>query len=308
MNKEVREQLTGYNKFFYQLGQTGRSEYRIGTPVSVSTGDGTLKYTVSKSTSAISNKQETSSYYRLDNGSYTRVYVSSTKKEEIILGNGSITFVYSIYYKNQNGEFKQIGDSVSVKLTMVFGIAGSETLTIGNNLNTISATALSDSKYLIVSDNFAVNAGSSLSIAGIETIREYEPLYSYIYTRSGNNLTKGSETHAVSIQLGEIVYATADYTVGTLTLNGVNKFHLYPLTEEQNAYYMLTFTLYNDVNYQRQYVTSVPFVEDTSITTNTNSNLPANSGEAPQAPAMTEATNPTEVATVPPTTENGDDT
>jgi hypothetical protein len=81
MNKEVREQITGYNTYFYELGQTGRSEYRIGTPVTVSTGDGTLSYTVSKNTSAISDKQATSSYYRLDNGSYTRVYVSSIRKE-----------------------------------------------------------------------------------------------------------------------------------------------------------------------------------------------------------------------------------
>jgi hypothetical protein len=49
-------------------------------------------------------------------------------------------------------------------------------------------------------------------------------------------------------------------------------------------------------------------LEFSTNSVSSNSSLPANSGEAPQAPARTEATNPTEVATVPPTTENGDNT
>lgn len=300
LGNEVREQILGVDQYIYSMEQNGKSEFEIKQPSTVSFNDGkTYTIEVNTSTEAISQKRFTGYYYKISENTYSKLYEQSTRSGTVVVGNGSRTFNYKFTYIDVDGT-EQVHPS-SEEFTLYVTWLGSQTKTIKlEELSTLAELKQLEGKYLVVAGDFAVTDGNSESIKEITKFREKDELYNYVYIYKNSSLSKGEETHKVTIY-DETLSTVPTYTVGTLKLGNVDKFMLYPLTEEQNAYFEIEFTQKTDDQYVRQKVTSEKigdYVATTSL--DDEANLPGETGEVPEG---TEATEPTEVTE--PVTEPG---
>ena len=303
LGSKVKEQIIGVNQYFYSFAQDGQSEYTIGNPAQIEVNEGQTKtYKVKPSTSTI-NDQFTGYYYRLSDDTYVKVYASSSVKKETFLGTGKYTFTYTIFYKTSDGGNQQIGNSKSVEIIAVAGQGEEKTISF-EGLCSVTPPASFGKLYLVVANDKAVNKDGNEATSNRTTFRENESLFNYVYTYADSTMTRTGESHAVALY-DEVLSTVPTYTVGTLNLDGVNKFMLYPLTEETDAYFELNFTLVNKPEYQRQCVTSVTVGDYQAPTSTTESDLPGETGEATQGVEVPEATGSNETATVPPAAEDG---
>ena len=297
INGEKRVQITGRDAYFYQVDQNGHDKYTIGTPLNYTTGDGTLKFEANMLTNDIADEaaESTSSYHRLSDGRYVRVYYSLKKtKTEGWLGFTTLTYTYKLWYRDENNNLQYIGtekDDITGYGDISLSTAKVTFSSSKYSLYTVSLPTLTDGKYLVVSGNDAVNADGSMSIAGISSFGSYEDLMNYVYTCSGSTFARENlESHSVSLKGESVLPSEAVYFVGNLNYNGTNVFRLYPLTVAKNAYFKVDVTFHEDGKFQRQYVTSVPYDENGTNSTE----VPVEQETAPTEPAV-----PAEVATEP---------
>lgn len=254
-DSETKLQIHGTDKFFYDLSQTGKIEYTIGSPVVIRETNGQTWSRTVKAKDSPMQVTFTGYYTKLADDFYSKVYVSSTVKEESAFLAKEYTHTFTFTYIAQDGT-TQILDMISTGALRGGAISNeSETVSLGG-MYTLQSSALNNADYLIVTGDSAVNASGGTSIVSINTFREYDALYNYIYSYNGNNMVRGNESHKVDFTLDETMSATALYTVGTLKLNDINRFALYPLSKVDDAYFQLLFTYQNDDAYQHQFVTS----------------------------------------------------
>ena len=255
LNNTTYYQSLGVDKYFYIFSDDGKSEFTIGTPESINVGSETKTWTHSITAGDNALSKTFTKYYYQSGTSYSKAYVTSTMSSSSGFLYTDYTYEFVLTYIDQNGKEQSLP---SEPITLRHGLlSGKEEGSVSfTNLYIVTPPTINGTKYLVVNNNSAVNTNGSETITNITTFRESHNLFNYVYSYSNSNLNKGSESHSVTIY-DEVLSTIPTYTVGTLKLGDVTRFMLYPLTEEQDAYFQLTFKQDTNTAFQRQCVTSV---------------------------------------------------
>ena len=283
------EQTYSEDEYFYSQTSAKENVYSIGT-TAVAPSFASKSITL-KSSDWDSTPKTTEYYYLHNNGSYYQVSVKYTESGPWY--NKTRKFIL-VETGNESNVLTELNASGSISDWDYIATV---------TLHTLSLPNLSGTYITINADNKAIDSTwTPYDLTNDRTFNQRDVLLACVWTVSGNTIT--------NVKDGTVYQVTATFNKsGTLIMTyavGDVMFHMYPVTVTSNAstYDVLTFTYQNNVDYQRQYVKAVPF-EGNGITSITESDLPADGGEATQGTEVPEATGTNETATVPPAAEDG---
>lgn len=260
-DEENKVQAYGANTHFYSMTPTSQNGFKVGSSVVMSFNDRTdLSYKLEYDTDS-SFAMDTDVYYKIDDNSFGRVFVSAARYRSGTSFIGSARYKYTItwgYYTDAN-EKHTVNSFESEQLTLT---NKSTTVTIGDGkLCTLSIPSISSDNYLVTTGNIAVGEnGSSEAFTVGQVFDQRKTLSNYLYSFTGSELTKGQVIHrVVSDTTNEMYYSsnkpTVIFSFEGLTLGNETLFTLNPVEVTEDTYQLLTFTWQNNTLYQNQFIT-----------------------------------------------------
>lgn len=265
MNGATKTQTYGADTYFYDRTVANHKAYEIiGKSLEGSLVDNQTKtYNVRIGQDVITN-EDISLYYKVSDDFFSKAYVTSTYKESYNIAiRREGTYTFTLRYVDKSGVEQSIKKTADVRWGLTTGyLDGTISFT---GLYKFTEPEYSSTNYMIVDNEYAyLTSGEKILLSGIKENKflQRDPYSAYVYayangTIGGVSLT-GTNVNAATYAATKMEIT---YNVGG-TLTGVK---LVPVKITDNAYDMYTFTIKDNAEYQRQFVTMADVNKTMSI-------------------------------------------